>query len=225
MPSFRAWTEDFEQGQKSVSNINRVVLISLPSFLNVLSECQDGSIRRAQKHLGDDLLKSSNLVITLPEEFLARGMSSTQEMLRSAMDSAVYRGKPDSWWLPRTVAIPLKFFGTYVSKTWGFLRLTSRAQKNIFCRPQSCKNDSTAIARNGRHSLLHPGQRRWAAWICTSKQIWRFDGCNARRTTKVDYWTLVDLLRGREAIRCDWNNEATKNEHETISRLKSPLVV
>lgn len=79
-----------------MSNINRVVLISLPSFLNVLSECQDGSIRRAQKHLGDDLLKSSNLVITLPEEFLARGMSSTQEMLRSAMDSAVYRGKPDS---------------------------------------------------------------------------------------------------------------------------------
>ena len=72
--------------------------------------------------------------------------------------------KSNSRPLPRRETNTLKFFGSYSCKTWGFSRLTSRAQRTkIYCRPHSCKNASTSRARTGRHRQKHPGQRRWAS--------------------------------------------------------------
>jgi len=53
-----------------------------------------------------------------------------------AWQVCLYRGKSNSRALPGRRTLTLKFLGTYACKTWGFLRLTSRAQrKTTYCRP------------------------------------------------------------------------------------------
>jgi len=122
----------------------------------------------------------------------------------------------------------LKLLGSYACKTWGFSRLTWRAQrKKIYCRPHSSKNASTSRARTAHHSHKHPGPRGWASRICGSEQIWSFmDSMREELSSLINNqsWTLVNLPPGGKAIRCAWIYKAKKSEHGAVYCLKSRLV-